>query len=117
MDVRATEEEAAALSAAAPEPQRVILHLDLDAFYAQVEQRRLGIDRSVPLAVQQWQALIAVSYAARARGVSRVMQAAEARKHCPELVLVHTEILDRDGRKVSPTCAPPRRRPLSELIL
>lgn len=33
---------------------RVILHIDLDCFYAQVEQKRLGIPRDVPCAVQQW---------------------------------------------------------------
>jgi hypothetical protein len=35
---------------------RVILHLDLDAFYAQVEAARLAVPPEVPLAVQQWQA-------------------------------------------------------------
>lgn len=39
--------------------ERVIAHLDLDCFYAQVERNRLGIDADVPLAVQQWASLIA----------------------------------------------------------
>ena len=39
--------------------KRVILHLDLDCFYAQVEHNRLKIPLSVPLAVQQWNGLIA----------------------------------------------------------
>lgn len=38
--------------------KRVILHLDLDCFYAQVEHNRLKIPLSVPLAVQQWNGLI-----------------------------------------------------------
>ena len=38
---------------------RTILHLDLDCFYAQVEHNRLGIPLTVPLAVQQWNGLIA----------------------------------------------------------
>ncbi|KAJ2451939.1 N-acetyltransferase eso1 [Coemansia sp. RSA 2424] len=50
---------------------RAIIHIDLDCFYCQVEQLRLGIGPDVPLAVQQWQGLIAVNYAARARGVKR----------------------------------------------
>lgn len=33
---------------------RVILHLDLDCFYAQVETVRLAIPPTEPLAVQQW---------------------------------------------------------------
>jgi DNA polymerase eta len=52
--------------------ERVVIHIDLDCFYAQVESKRLGIPQeSVPLAVQQWQGLIAVNYAARKQGVTR----------------------------------------------
>lgn len=39
--------------------KRVILHLDLDCFYAQVEHNRLKISLTVPLAVLQWSGLIA----------------------------------------------------------
>lgn len=39
--------------------RRVILHVDLDCFYAQVEHNRLKIPLNVPLAVQQWNGLIA----------------------------------------------------------
>lgn len=39
--------------------KRVILHIDLDCFYAQVESLRLGVGPGVPLAVQQWNSLIA----------------------------------------------------------
>ena len=39
--------------------ERVVVHVDLDCFYAQVEAVRLGIDPAVPLAVQQWDSLIA----------------------------------------------------------
>ncbi|KAI9224630.1 hypothetical protein BC828DRAFT_372834 [Blastocladiella britannica] len=68
---------------------RCIAHLDLDCFYAQVEHLRLGIPTSTPLAVQQWQGLIAVNYAARAAGIHRHMNVTEARAACPELVAVH----------------------------
>lgn len=34
-------------------PQRVILHLDLDAAYCQFEMKRLGVPADVPFAVQQ----------------------------------------------------------------
>ena len=42
-------------------PLRVIALIDLDAFYAQCETIRLGVSEDQPLAVQQWQGIIAVS--------------------------------------------------------
>jgi len=81
-------------------PDRVILHIDLDAFYAQVEIERLHRDPSKPLCVQQWSSLIAVNYPARAQGVSRFMTVVEAKKVCPELECVHTEILDKAGNPI-----------------
>ena len=68
---------------------RLIIHIDLDAFYAQVEHVRLNIPREVPLAVRQWHGLIAVNYAARKFGVTRHMRIDEARRCCPELKAVH----------------------------
>ncbi|KAJ2714220.1 N-acetyltransferase eso1 [Coemansia spiralis] len=68
---------------------RAIIHIDLDCFYCQVEQLRLALSPDVPLAVQQWQGLIAVNYPARRRGVKRMDTVWEAREKCPELVLVH----------------------------
>jgi DNA polymerase eta len=45
----------AQLAAASPSsPLRVIAHVDLDAFYAQCEMRRLDVADDQPLAVQQW---------------------------------------------------------------
>lgn len=41
----------------------------------QVEQKRLNIPTEVPCAVQQWEGLIAVNYAARAAGVHDGMKA------------------------------------------
>ncbi|KAF2252093.1 DNA/RNA polymerase [Trematosphaeria pertusa] len=70
-------------------PLRVIAHIDLDAFYAQCETVRLGIDPSKPLAVQQWQGLIAINYPARAYGLSRHVTSTEALKLCPDLILQH----------------------------
>ena len=70
-------------------PLRAIAHIDLDAFYAQCEMVRLGTSRDTPLAVSQWDSLIAVNYAARSFGVTRMVAAAEARKLCPHIVLQH----------------------------
>ncbi|KAK3712292.1 DNA-directed DNA polymerase eta rad30 [Vermiconidia calcicola] len=70
-------------------PLRVIAHIDLDAFYAQCESVRLGIDPSKPLAVQQWQGLIAINYPARAYGLNRHVPITEAKEKCPEIICQH----------------------------
>lgn len=70
-------------------PLRAIAHIDLDAFYAQCEMVRLGVNRETPLAVRQWDSLIAINYAARPSGISRLVSVAEARKLCPDIVLQH----------------------------
>ncbi|ROV94891.1 hypothetical protein VSDG_07070 [Cytospora chrysosperma] len=70
-------------------PLRVIAHIDLDAFYAQCEMRRLDIPDDQPLAVQQWQGLIAVNYPARDRGVGRFTDIKEAKKMCDNLICQH----------------------------
>ncbi|RPA81910.1 DNA/RNA polymerase [Ascobolus immersus RN42] len=71
-------------------PLRVIAHIDLDAFYAQCEMVRTKSPEDVPLAVSQWGSLLAINYPARARGLkSRMVSAAEAKKICPELRVVH----------------------------
>lgn len=70
-------------------PLRVIAHIDLDAFYAQCEMVRLGISPDKPLAVQQWQGLIAINYPARAFGLNRHVTITEAKKQCPDLIMQH----------------------------
>lgn len=50
---------------------------------------RLGTSRSAPLAVRQWDSLIAINYPARSFGITRLISAKEARKLCPEIVLQH----------------------------
>jgi DNA polymerase eta len=70
-------------------PLRVIAHIDLDAFYAQCEMVRLGVADDQPLAVQQWQGLIAINYPARAFGLNRFIAIPEAKKLCPQLIMQH----------------------------
>ena len=70
-------------------PLRVIAHIDLDAFYAQCEGIRLGIAENQPLAVQQWQGLIAINYPARDFGLTRHITITEAKKLCPDLIMQH----------------------------
>ncbi|NXN37698.1 POLH polymerase, partial [Rhinoptilus africanus] len=64
--------------------ERVVALVDMDCFFMQVEQRLDPQLRGRPCAVVQ---VIAVSYEARAFGVSRGMWATEARAMCPELAL------------------------------
>ena len=75
---------------------RVVIHLDLDAFYAQVETVRLGLNPSTPVAVQQWHGIIAVNYPARAFNVKRHNTVEEAKKLCPEMVFVHVETIGEE---------------------
>ncbi len=71
------------------DPLRVIALCDSDAFYAACEQVRLGIDPALPLVVLQWDSLIAVNYPARKFGISRMDKVRDAKKRCPNLVVVH----------------------------
>ena len=64
-----------------------ILHADLDAFYASVEQRDDPALRGRPVAVGTG-VVLACSYEAKARGVYTTMNGAEAKRVCPELVAV-----------------------------
>lgn len=66
-----------------------IAHIDIDAAYAAMEMARLNSPPDIPLAVRQWNGLIAVNYAARACGITRHESPAEALIKCPELVMVH----------------------------
>ena len=70
-------------------PLRCVAHIDLDAFYAQCEMVRLGVPEDQPLAVQQWQGLIAINYPARAYGLNRHVTIQEAQQKCPEIIVQH----------------------------
>ncbi|KZO91117.1 DNA/RNA polymerase [Calocera viscosa TUFC12733] len=79
-------------------PLRVVALIDSDAFYAACEQVRLGLDPTLPIAVQQWQGLIAINYPARAFGITRMMSVTEAKKKCPSLIAVHV-MTYKDGAR------------------
>ncbi|XP_011477067.1 DNA polymerase iota isoform X1 [Oryzias latipes] len=74
-------------------PHRVILHFDLDCFYAQVEMIRDPSLREVPLGIQQKYIIVTCNYVARERGVTKLMSVTDAKEKCPELVLVRGEDL------------------------
>ncbi|XP_073527721.1 DNA polymerase eta isoform X2 [Phyllobates terribilis] len=70
--------------------QRVVALVDMDCFYVQVEQRLRPELRNRPVAVVQYKTwrgggIIAVSYEARAFGVTRNMFANDAKKLCADL--------------------------------
>ena len=63
--------------------QATILHADLDAFFASVEQRDDPRLLGRPTIVGTW-VVMAASYEARARGVHSAMGGAQARRLCPD---------------------------------
>lgn len=70
---------------------RKIIHIDMDAFYASVEQKDFPELKGKPLAVGGSEirgVISAASYEARKFGVRSAMSGVQAKKLCPELVFV-----------------------------
>ena len=69
------------------ESEATILHADLDAFYASVEQRDDPRLRGRPVIVGAG-VVLAASYEAKAHGVRTAMSGSRARRLCPDAVVV-----------------------------
>jgi DNA polymerase-4 len=67
--------------------EATILHADLDAFYASVEQRDDPSLRGRPVIVGSW-VVLAASYEAKAHGVRTAMGGTQARRLCPQAAVV-----------------------------
>src|SRR3954447_17878876 len=94
---------------------RRIIHLDMDAFYASVEQRDNPALRGKPLAVggrpETRGVVAAASYEARTFGVRSAMPMATAMRLCPQLLVVrpdfrHYRAVSNEVFEILRTCTP-----------
>src|SRR4029077_11793665 len=67
--------------------EATILHADADSFFASVEQRDDPRLRGRPVIVGSW-VVLAASYQAKAYGIRTAMSGAQARRLCPQAIVV-----------------------------
>lgn len=76
-----------------PAKRRIILHIDMNSFYASVEMAYNPNLKGKPIAIagnpeERKGIIVTSSYEARAKGVRTTMTVWQARKLCPELILL-----------------------------
>ena len=77
-----------------PDVSKIIVCIDVDAFYAQCEELENPNLKTIPVAVTQKFIVVTCNYLARDRGVKKLMAVKEAKSICPELTLVNGEDLN-----------------------
>ena len=75
---------------------RYIIHIDMDAYFAQVEMKLHRIPESQPMAVVAWKSIVAMNYKAKHAGVKRMSQVYDALAVCPDIVFVHMATVGED---------------------
>lgn len=85
--------------------QRKIIHIDMDAFFASVEQRDNPELRGKPIAVghaEERGVVAAASYEARRYGVRSAMASTKAKRLCPDLIFVegHMAVYKEVSRQI-----------------
>ncbi|EPY18524.1 DNA polymerase kappa subunit [Strigomonas culicis] len=83
------QEESAALTP--PDPIRIFVHIDMDMFYAAVEEKKNPALKDVPFAVGSKSMLSTSNYIARQYGVRSGMPGFIAKRLCPELQIIPTD--------------------------
>ena len=86
-----------------PPPSRIVMHLDVDAFYCQCEELRDGSLNTKPFSVGQKHIIVTCNYVARSVGVTKLMLRTTAKKVCPDLVIIEGSDLQpyrRQSRKI-----------------
>ena len=74
---------------------RIIVHFDYDCFYAAVVENENPTLKSLPLAIQQKQIVVTCNYEARRRGLYKLQLITEAKRVCPDAVIILGEDLTR----------------------
>ena len=73
--------------------ERVVIHFDYDCFYAAVFERHNAALKSLPLGVFQKGVVTTMNYEARKYGLFKLQPIVDARRMCPDLVLMSGEDL------------------------